>query len=199
MRLNPVGRMLMVRLGLGALLCCAVLLAALLLPAQVAVKHTEGMVHGFLALGTLEGRNLASGDLVQTTRGDRVTTHVVFHFKDGSVQDETAVFSQNGSFRLLSDHLVQKGPAFKRPMDMSIDGATGEVAVRYTDDDGKEKAIRERLKLPADVSNGMIFTALKNIRPDTPHTTLSMVAATPKPRLVKLVITPHGVDSFSSS
>jgi hypothetical protein len=65
----------------------------------------------------------------------------------------------------LSDHLVQKGPAFKRAMDVSIDGATGEVAVRYTDDDGKEKAITERLKLPADVSNGMTLTVLKNIQP----------------------------------
>jgi hypothetical protein len=186
------------RLRIGVLVGCAVLLAALLLPAQVAVKHTEGMVHGFLALGTLDGRIIASGDLAQTTRGDRVTTHVVFQFKDGSLQDETAVYSQSGSFRLLSDHLVQKGPAFKRAMDVSIDGATGEVAVRYTDDDGKEKAITERLKLPADVSNGMTLTVLKNIQPDATQTTLAMVVATPKPRLVKLVITPHGEDSFSA-
>jgi hypothetical protein len=43
-----------------------------------------------------------------------------------------------------------------------------------------------------------MFTLLKNIRPDAPGTTLSMVVATPKPRLVKLVITSQGEDSFST-
>jgi hypothetical protein len=43
-----------------------------------------------------------------------------------------------------------------------------------------------------------MFTLLKNIRPDAPGTTLSMVVATPKPRLVKVVITSQGEDSFST-
>jgi hypothetical protein len=57
--------------------------------------------------------------------------------------------------------------------------------------------VSERLKLPPDIANGMILTLLKNIRPDVPQTTVSMVAATPKPRLVKLLISPEGEDSFS--
>ena len=43
----------------------------------------------------------------------------------------------------------------------------------------------------------MIFTLLKNISPKDASTTVSMVATTPKPRLVKLVITPQGEDPFS--
>src|SRR6478672_2069099 len=78
----------------------------------VVVRHVEGLVHGFLSLRSPEGRLLANGDLIQNARGDRVTSRLVFHFKDGSLSDETAVFSQRGHFRLLSDHLVQKGPAF---------------------------------------------------------------------------------------
>ena len=39
-----------------------------------------------------------------------------------------------------------------------------------------------------------MFTLLKNISPDPPGTTLSMVAATPKPLLVKLVLSPAGED-----
>jgi hypothetical protein len=39
---------------------------------------------------------------------------------------------------------------------------------------------------------------MKNIAPDAPRTTVSMVAATPKPRLVKLVITPTGEEPFST-
>ena len=34
----------------------------------------------------------------------------MFHFKDGSTHDEEAVFSQQQDFRLIRDHLVQKGP-----------------------------------------------------------------------------------------
>src|SRR5580704_4519237 len=164
---------------------------------QVAVKYKEGVVHGFLVIRTLNDETIAAGDLAQLANGDRVTTHLVYHFKDGSLQEETAVFSQRGSFRLISDHLIQKGPAFKRPTDLSIDGSTGQVTVRYTDDDGKEKVITDRLKIPPDLANGAIPTVLKNIPPGTPKTTLSMIVATSKPRLVKLIISPEGEDTFS--
>ena len=82
-------------------------------------------------------------------------------------------------------------------MDVSIEGLTGQITVRYTDDDGKEKTESERLKLPPDIANGMTLTLLKNIRPNVPQRTVLMVAATPKPRLVKLLISPEGEDSFS--
>jgi hypothetical protein len=78
------------------------------------VRHTEGLVHGFLVLSSLDGTPLATGDLMQTASGIRVTSRLIFHFKDGSVHDETAIFSQRRAFRLLSDHVVQKGPAFPR-------------------------------------------------------------------------------------
>jgi hypothetical protein len=164
----------------------------------VVVRHTEGLVHGFLVLRTLEGKTLAEGDLIQTADGDRVTSKLIFHFKDGSSRSETAVFSQSHNFRLLSDHLVEKGPAFKRATEMSIDASTGEVTVRYTDENAKEKVEVERLALPGNLANGLIFTLLKNIEPDaTPLTTLSLVAATPKPRLVKLEVAAQGENPFS--
>lgn len=184
--------------ALAGLLTWALLLpAAVLSQSPVAVLHPEGLVHGFLVLRTLEGDVLADGELTQVARGDRVTNHLVFRFKDGSVHEETVVFSQRHSFRVVSDHLLQKGPAFKRPMEVSIEGSTGQITVRYTDDDGKEKSVTDRLKLPPDVANGMTLTLLKNIPPDVPQTTVSMVAATPKPRLVKLLISPEGEESFS--
>ena len=69
-------------------------------------------MQGFLVLRTLEGKPLADGDLIQTARGATVTSRLVFRFTDGSIHDETAVFSHRGQFRLLSDHLVKKGSAF---------------------------------------------------------------------------------------
>ena len=184
---------------LGALAACAALLRPGALPAEpVAVRHTEGVVHGFLALRTLDGTTLADGDLIQVARGDRVTGRLVFHFKDGSVHDETAVFTQREHFRLLSDHLVQKGPAFPQPLDMSIDCASGQVTVRYANEHGEQKVEAERLELPADLANGLILTLLKNVGADAPPNKVSMVAATPKPRLVKLAIATAGEEPFST-
>ena len=164
---------------------------------QVAVRHKEGSVHGFLVLTNLDGTPLAEGDLTQVPQGDRITNRLTYHFKDGSRQEETTIFSQRGSFRLISYHLVQKGPAFPHPIDLSIATSTGQATVLYTDDDGKEKTAVERLKLPPDLSNGLVLTLLKNIPPDSPPTEVSMVVATPKPRLVKLAIAAQGTEPFS--
>jgi hypothetical protein len=141
---------------------------------------------------------LADGDLIQTVRGSRVTARLVFRFKDGSLHDDTAVFEQARRFRLVSDHLIQKGPTFPRPLDMSIDGTAGQVTVKYTDDDGHEKTETERLDLPPDLANGMITTLLKNVRADAPPKTLSFVAATPNPMLVKLDLSVAGAERFTT-
>ena len=140
------------------------------------MRFKEGTVHGFLVLRTQQGETLAAGDLIQVIRGDRLISELVFHFKDGSVDDEITIFSQRDHFRLLSSHHVQKGPAFPNPMDVSIDGSSGEVQVRSTEN-GKDKAQTKHLDLPPDLANGLIVTILKNIRPDTPETKLSRFSA----------------------
>jgi hypothetical protein len=165
---------------------------------QVAVFHSEGITHGFLVLRTLDGKTLADGEINQFAEGHLVKSHLVFHFKDGSLYDERAQFSQNGKFKLLSDHLVQKGPAFKQPIETRIDVASGHVTCRYTDDDGKEEIADEHMSLPDDIANGLLFTLLRHIVPTTSRTTVSQVAMTPKPRIVQLTITPSGEEPFSS-
>jgi hypothetical protein len=184
---------------LACMLACASLLWPWALAGQtVAVRHIEGLVHGFLILRTLDGTPLADGDLIQTARGDRVTSRLVFRFRDGSIHDETAVYSQRRRFRLISDHLLQKGPTFPRPLEMSIDGSSGRVTVRYTGDDGKQKVEAEHLEVPPDLANGLILTVLKNLQAHAAPKTVSLVAATPKPRLVKLAITAAGEEPFST-
>src|SRR5207244_4666197 len=180
------------------LLACICLLQANAQPAErVTVRHLEGLSNGFLALRTMEGKLLADGEITQVAKGDRVTSRVFFRFKDCSIYDDTAIFSQRGSFRLLSDHLVEKGPSFKHPMETTLDASTGQVMVRYMDKDGKEQTINERLDLPADVANGLLMMLVKHVQPNVPETTVSFVATTPDPRLVKLVIVPQGKESFS--
>ena len=95
-----------------------VLLSTGALAEPVPVRFAEGIVHGFLSLRTADGALVANGDLIQVARGDRVTSRLVFHFKDGSLRDETSVFSQRQNFRLISNNLIQKGPTFPQPLDL---------------------------------------------------------------------------------
>ncbi|HEX9201971.1 MAG TPA: hypothetical protein VF865_20615 [Acidobacteriaceae bacterium] len=163
----------------------------------VPVRHLEGTVHGFLALRSEEGKVIAVGDLFQVVHDDKVTSRLVFHFKDGSLDDETAVFSQRGTFQLITDRHIQKGPSYPRPMDLSIDVRRGQVTSRSTGKDGKEEVKSEHMDLPSDLVNGLVLSITKNILPETPETKVSMLVATPKLRLIKLAISPRGEEPFS--
>jgi hypothetical protein len=162
----------------------------------VAVRYKEGLLHGFLVLSLLDGTPIAEGDLTQVPHGNRITSRLTFRFKDGSRSEETAIFSQRSYFRLLSYHLVQKGPTFSHPTELTIAPSSGKVTVNYTDDKGNEKTESQRLKLPPDLSNGLVLTLLKNLGPDPPPLEISMVVATPKPRMVNLAISSPGKDPF---
>ena len=111
------------------LIYACILSSASLSASPVAVRYKEGSLHGFLVLSTLDGNPIAEGDATQVPQGNRITSHVIFRFKDGSRQEETAVFSQRGSFRLISYHLVQKGPAFPHATEITIASSTGQVTV----------------------------------------------------------------------
>ena len=178
-------------------ICACLLPGASVSAAPVAVHYKEGLLHGFLVLSTLDGTPVAEGDLTQVPHGNQITSRLTYRFKDESRQEETAIFSQHGNFRLLSYHLVQKGPAFKNATELTVTPSSGQVTVQYTDDDGKEKTANEHMKLPSDLANGLVLTLLKNLAADAPPIEVSMVVATPKPRLVKLAISNQGKDPFS--
>jgi hypothetical protein len=164
---------------------------------NIAVRYKEGITHGFLVLSTLNGEPLAVGDLAEVVRGNVVTSRLTFHFKDGSLQEETTVFSQRRSFRLISDHMVQKGPTFPQQSDVLIDMSSGKVTARLTDEKGKEKVAEEKIKLPPDLANGLVLILLKNVPPGTQPPTLPLLVANPKPRIVRLSISSGGKDPFS--
>jgi hypothetical protein len=169
----------------SAVLAVAFATAAPAAAEPVRVRHLEGIVHGFLVLQTPAGKVIAHGDLTQLVKGDRVTSHMVFRFADGSLSDETVVFSQSHDFRVISDRLEQKGPSFPTPLTMSIDAGSGDVTVDYVDD-GKPKHDTKHFDLPPDLANGLIPVLLKNVDRDALPRSVSMVVATPGPRLIKL-------------
>ena len=131
--------------------------------------------------------------MTQVVHGDRVTSRLVFHFRDGSLDDDTTVFSQRGFFRLISDHHIQRGPSFPKPIDILIDALSGKIT--YHNKDGK--VMQEHIDLALDVSNGLPPNLLMNILPSTPGTRLSLVAPTDKPQLIHVSIKPSGEVPFT--
>lgn len=178
---------------------CAAVVALLLCSVQadpVPVRHVQGYIHGFLVVKDMDDKIVASGDLTQLPAGGRVTVAFTLHFTDGSLYEETAVFSQNRVYRLLTYKQVMKGPAFKTPETLSLDAANGNVTVQYTDKDGTQKTVTDKLPLTPDLANGL-FPLLLTEADSKAETTLSMVVSTPKPRVVKLKISASGEDAFS--
>lgn len=163
----------------------------------VPVRHLEGTVHGFLELRSEDGHIVASGDAIQYTHGDQVTSHTIFTFKDGSVDDETTVFTQRRTLHLITDHHIQKGPSFPHPMDAMIDARSGQVTVRSIGKDGKEDVTTDHLTLPPDLANGLVPIVIENMAPHVTQSEVSMLVFSPKPRLAKLDISSTGEDAYS--
>ncbi|HET9086276.1 MAG TPA: hypothetical protein VFN53_02020 [Acidobacteriaceae bacterium] len=171
-----------------------------LLSQLVSVQHPVGTSHGFLLLRDTDGKQLATGDSKVTVHGKIVTSNLVFRFKDGSLDDDTTVFSEDGKFKLISDHHLQKGPQYLHPMDVLINVPKGQVTVR-TFDHGKNSpetgSKTYDMELPENLSNGMVLTLLTNLDPGVSQTKVSYLAATPKPKIVQFSLEPHGKDIFS--
>lgn len=163
---------------------------------QVAVHYPEGTAHGLFILRSLDNKEIGRGDLTETVDGARVTSKLTLTFSDGSLYEETTHFQQDGRFRVLDDHVMQKGPAFKEAVEMTLDSATGSVVVHATDDSGQTKTWTKHMRIPRDLANGIVPYLVRNISPKTDKVRVSMIAATPKPRLVQLTISPTDLQSF---
>jgi hypothetical protein len=175
------------------LLIATVLLRVGLHADPVPVRHPQGSAHGFVVLKTLEGTRIAIGDMTQIVHGDRITSRVVFRFLDGSIDDDTTVFTQRGTFRLITDHHIQRGPSFPKASDVLINALTGQITFH-----AKDGRIRqEHLDLPPDVSNGLPPNLLMNILPSAAETELSFVAPSEKPRLIHVSVKPAGEVPFT--
>jgi hypothetical protein len=159
----------------------------------VRVRYVQGSAHGFLVLKTLEGQTIATGEVLQTVHGAEVTSRLVFHFRDGSIDDDLTVFSQRNVFKLIRDHHIQKGPSFPKPMDVTIDTAAGLVTSR--DRDGK--ATEHHVDLPTDLANGLPPNLLLNILPSVAETKVSYLAFDDRPRLIHLSIKPTEQTPFT--
>jgi hypothetical protein len=160
--------------------------------AQIPVRFSEGVTHGFLLLRSQTGDLLATGDLLQIARRGQVEKRMVFQFKDASVFEESVVFTEQGVYTMESYHLLQRGATFGEDIEISLERATGKYRVTTkTHKDGREQTFEGVLDLPADVYNGMVLTVVKDL-PKGASETVHYVAFTPEPRLIQLQIAPAG-------
>jgi hypothetical protein len=165
-------------------------------PQPVPVHHVQGTSHAFLVLRAESGAVLGYGEMLQLIHGDRVNSRLTYHFRDGSIDDETTVFSQRNTFHLISDHHVQHGPFFSKASDFRLE-ESGNVTIRTVEKDGKEKLETSHIDLRPDVCNGFTGTVLLNASPTSGPFKLGFVAPTGKGRLIQLSIDVAGEEPFS--
>lgn len=158
--------------------------------APVEVRFTEGMVRGFLELNDSSGNRIASGDFLQLPKEGGIKCRIVLYFKDGSLHDETVIFTQQQKFLLKSYRLIQKGKSFDDDLDVSLE-RSGKYRVKVKGKEGREKVLEGELDLPPDVYNGMVPTVMKNLTKGS-RETIHMVAFTPTPRVIELEMAPAG-------
>jgi hypothetical protein len=165
-------------------------------PQAVPVHHIQGTSHAFMVIRAESGTVLGYGELLQLIHGDRVNSRLTYHFRDGSVDEDTTIFSQRATFHLISDHHVQHGPFFSKASDCMIE-ENGNVTNRTVDKDGKQEFQTSHIDLPPDVSNGFTGTMLLNISPTSGPFKLGLVAPTGKGRLIQLAFDIVGEEPFS--
>jgi hypothetical protein len=164
----------------------------------IKLRHRAGVAHGFLILRDESGSTLASGELTQIPLAGRIQTRVTFHFRDGSLDDETIVYSEQNGLRLITDHLVQRGAAFPHPCDITIDEPGQQLNTRAMKK-GKSVVKSEHMELPPDLANGIVFTLIENLITTSPRIEVPYLALTAKPRMVKLAIAEEGEVPFKVS
>ena len=186
---------------IGVAVSIVVALAAfplLLTAAPVRVRAPEGTAHGFLVLRDAKGKVLAQGDWWQTPSRDRMEVHLRFRFTDGSLSHETIGLAQRRVWTLVSYRSVQRGPSFPREIEAEIERESGRYTVRARDRGRADAKVDEgTLELPDDVYPfGVLALLLKNLEPGETMTAHA-VAFTPKPRLLKLAVTPDGDETVT--
>lgn len=170
-------------------LACA--LPALAWAGPVVARRKQEPMHRAFVLKAPGGKVLAKAEETAVVTGDQVQSRLTFHFPDGSLDDEQAVFTQNGVFRLISDHHVQKGPAFPAAMDIVIDVPSQKVIWHETHF-GKDRVRSAFVHLPDDLANGIMPLLVENFPPGASAMNVSWVALAVRPLIATISVHPNG-------
>ena len=162
----------------------------------IAVRHIQRPMHKFMVARSEDGKIIARGEFSQMVQGDAVTMHLNYKFVDGSIDEETTTYRQQGTFRLVRNHHIQKGPFFPKPVDFSVEAATAMATTRTTDKTGKIHVENEHINLPDDVANGFVGTLLLDVPHDAKPFRVGMLAPIGAGRTIRILISPEGEQPF---
>src|SRR6202789_3437587 len=143
---------------------------------RISVRHIQSPMHRFRVAVSETGKMIAGGEFSQVVQGDEVTMRLTYKFVDGSIDDETTTYRQQGTFRLVRNHHIQKGPFFGKPVDYTVEAATGIATSRTTDKNGKIHVESAHMGLPDDLANGFVGTLLLNVPQNTTPFRVGMLA-----------------------
>jgi hypothetical protein len=174
----------------------AITLGTAALAEPISVRHIQRPMHRFMAARSGAGKIIASGEFSQVVQGDEVTMRLTYHFVDGSIDDETTTYRQQGTFRLVCNHHIQQGPFFVKPADFTVETSTGIATSRTTDRNGRIHVESEHMDLPDDLANGFIGTLLLNVPQNTAPFRVRMLAPVGGGRLIHILISPEGEQQF---
>lgn len=158
---------------------------------QITVKHVQLPMHRFMVARSKAGQIIANVEFSQAVQRDEVTMHVIYRFVDGSIDDEETTYTQQGTFRLVRNHHIQKGPFFTKPVDFTVEAATGIVTSRTIEKNGKMHVESKHINLPDDLANGFVGTLLLNVPHNTAPFQVGMLAPVGGGRLIRLLISPE--------
>ena len=163
---------------------------------QISVKHIQLARHEFMVARSETGQIVARVEFTEDVQGDEVTMRLTYRFVDGSIDDETTTYRQQGTFRLIRNHHIQKGPFFAKPVDFTVETATGMATSRTQDKNGEIHAESEHIDLPDDLANGFVGTLLLNVPPNTVPFRVGILAPLDGGRLIGILISPEGEQPF---
>src|SRR3984885_2991407 len=106
-------------------------------PAEpISARHNQRPMHRFMVARSVSVPVIASGEFSQVVQEDAMTMRLTYKFVDGSIDEETTTYKQQGTFRLVRNHHMQKGPFFLKPVDFTVEAATGIATSRTADKNG---------------------------------------------------------------
>ena len=166
-------------------------------PAEpIPVTHIQLPRHASMVARSETGEIIAHVEFTETVQGDEVTMRLTYRFVDGSIDDETTTYRQQGTFRLVRNHHIQNGPFFAKPVDFAVEAATGIATTRTADKNGKIHVESEHIDLPDDLANGFVGTLLVNVPPNTAPFRVGILAPVFGGRLIRILISPEGEQPF---
>jgi hypothetical protein len=181
-------------LSISALL--AITLSIVASAERISVRHIQSPLHRSMVTRSGAGKIIATDEFSQVMQGNEVMMRLTYRFVDGSIDDESTTFTQQGTFQLVRDHHLQEGPFFAKPVDFTVEVTNGTATSCTAGENGKIHVESRHIDLPDDLANGIVGTLLLNLPNNTAPIRVGLLAPIDGGRLIRILISPEGEQSF---